>query len=61
VGTPGVATVGATRAVPIIVVPRRALLSMIRLEHPVNALARKLSAAVMMAKTASVVTNPGRE
>jgi hypothetical protein len=31
------------------------------LEHPVNALARKLSAAVMIANTASVVTNPGRE
>jgi hypothetical protein len=33
---------------------------MIALEHPVNALARKLNAAVMIAKTANAVTNPGR-
>jgi hypothetical protein len=55
--TPGVATV----AVRITVVPPRwALPSTIMLEHPVNALARKLSAAVMIPKTANVVTNPGR-
>jgi hypothetical protein len=41
--------------------PRCALVSTIMPVHPVNALASRLSAAVMIEKTASVVTNPGRE
>jgi hypothetical protein len=41
--------------------PRCAPLSTIALVHPVNALASRLSAAVTIEKTASVVTNAGRE
>jgi len=60
--TPGVTPGGTGRPARIIVVPPRCVLPYtIMLEHPVNALARKLSAAVMIANTARVVTKPGRE
>ena len=60
--TPGVTPVGIGRPTRITLVPPRcALPYTIMLEHPVNALARKLNAAVMIANTARVVTKPGRE